>query len=87
MVERSEINERVGLSVTQSSHSFGCSEDGSGAGASPALEEEVVVVAAAVVVVGISSWASLSGAFVATSASAMIAVGLVMGLFSLTEGM
>lgn len=85
MVERSGVNERVGLSVTQSSHNFGCSEDGSGAGASPALV--VMVVAAAVVVVGVSSWASLSGAFIATSASAMIAVGLVMDFLFLVEGM
>lgn len=73
----------MGLSVTQSSHILGWDVDSS-AGAAAVVEGEA---AAAVVSVGASfwtsSWASLSGALVASSGSVLVMVAAVRGFVSI----
>lgn len=60
------VDERVGRSVWQFSPIFG--------GSSAAAGVAVAAAGASVVVVGVCSWASLSGALVATSASGLAMV-------------
>lgn len=76
-----EDDERVGLSVTQSSHILGWDVDSS-AGAAAVVEGAGAAAAAAVVVSAeasfwTSSWASLSGALVASSGSVLVMVAVV----------